>query len=83
MQFRTMRNPSECAPLPQLAKCPQCDEQLIAPEWLEYFGDKSRVRHVWKCESCGYVFETTMSFAADRGRRRSDRQRPLTRTWWW
>jgi hypothetical protein len=36
------------------------------------------VRHHWKCERCNYFFETTICLSAQRGRRRSDRQRSLS-----
>jgi len=32
------------------------------PEWSELV-DERRVRHLWKCDVCGYAFETTVSFA--------------------
>ena len=42
--------------------CAQCGETIIMPEWSEYLGER-RVRHLWECEACGYVFETTIAFA--------------------
>ena len=45
-------------------ECAQCGEVLSLPEWSEY-RDKLSVRHWWKCEACGYSFETTASFAAE------------------
>ncbi len=42
-----------------IVKCAQCGERLIVPEWSEYV-DKYRMRHVWKCEPCGYTFEATI-----------------------
>lgn len=44
-------------------ECAQCGERLFVPEWSEYI-DERRVRHLWECEDCGYVFETTVRFAA-------------------
>ena len=41
-------------------------ERLFAPELSEYV-DERRVRHLWQCESCGYAFETTISFYRDCG----------------
>jgi putative toxin-antitoxin system antitoxin component (TIGR02293 family) len=39
--------------------CPKCGNELIAPEWSEFFeGD---VLHVWSCVNCGNRFETTAS----------------------
>ena len=46
-----------------LIECAQCGEHLFVPEWSEYV-DERRVRHLWECEACGYVFETTVRYAA-------------------
>ena len=43
-------------------ECAQCGESLFMPEWSELV-DESRVRHLWQCDACGYVFETTVRFA--------------------
>jgi len=75
------RDVPEFAPSHEVIICPQCGERLNAREWSKYFDDKRRMHHVWKCVPCGYAFEA--SFATERGRRRTDRQRPLVRTWWW
>jgi len=40
-----------------LIDCAQCGEALHLPEWSEY-RDKNSVRHLWKCETCDYAFET-------------------------
>ena len=40
-----------------LIDCAQCGEALHLPEWSEY-RDKNSVRHLWKCETWDYVFET-------------------------
>jgi uncharacterized protein with PIN domain len=53
MFFRTTNTTDECA---------QCGEQLLMPEWSERVTQRS-VRHLWKCEGCGYAFETTVSYA--------------------
>ncbi len=45
-------------------ECAQCGEVLFLPEWSEY-RDKLDVRHLWKCENCGYSFETTASLASE------------------
>ena len=45
-----------------VTECAQCGEQLFVPEWSEHFGDRS-VRHLWQCENCGYIFETTITYA--------------------
>ena len=42
--------------------CAQCGEALLMPEWSEYLNEH-RVRHVWECESCGYKYETLVTFA--------------------
>ena len=52
----------EAAPPRPMIECAQCGEQLFVPEWSEHVDDR-RVRHLWQCEDCGYVFETTISFA--------------------
>jgi transcription elongation factor Elf1 len=44
-------------------ECAQCGEQLLIPEWTEHVTQHS-VRHLWKCEVCGYAFETTVSYAS-------------------
>jgi C4-type Zn-finger protein len=36
--------------------CPQCGEDIIAPEWSEHLSAHC-VRNVWSCEACGYRFE--------------------------
>ena len=43
-------------------KCPQCGSALIAPESSEYRGER-RVRHLWNCDDCGYVFESNVYLA--------------------
>jgi rubrerythrin len=48
--------------LPQKADISRHDERLFLPEWSE-FVDEHRVRHLWRCEPCGYSFETTVCFA--------------------
>jgi len=56
MPFRTTATRSR-----PLIKCAQCGEHLYLPEWSEYL-DQSSVRHIWKCETCDYAFETTVSY---------------------
>jgi predicted RNA-binding Zn-ribbon protein involved in translation (DUF1610 family) len=41
--------------------CAQCGENIFIPEWSEHL-DARRVRHLWECDSCGYVFETLVVF---------------------
>jgi ribosomal protein S27AE len=43
-------------------ECAQCGEPLFMPEWSELV-DERRVRHLWECGACGYVFETSVRFA--------------------
>ena len=43
-------------------ECAQCGEPLFMPEWSELV-DEHHVRHLWQCDTCGYAFETTVSFA--------------------
>jgi DNA-directed RNA polymerase subunit RPC12/RpoP len=71
MHFRPAHTPP--------VSCTKCGERLFVPEASEYF-EANSVRHYWKCEPCGYSFETTACFGAQRGRRRSDQQRPLSAT---
>jgi ribosomal protein L37AE/L43A len=49
-------------PRPQNA-CAQCGEILFMPEWSEHV-DERRVRHLWRCDACGYGFETTVYYEA-------------------
>ena len=46
-----------------MIECARCGEQLYLPEWSEYL-DQNSVRHLWKCETCDYAFETTVSYEA-------------------
>ena len=43
--------------------CPQCATEQLVPERSEFIGE-GNVRHAWLCESCAYVFLTTIEFAA-------------------
>ena len=43
--------------------CLQCGDGIVAPEWSEHVSEAC-VRHLWSCESCGYVFETTVHLRA-------------------
>ena len=45
----------------RLIDCAQCGEALHLPEWSEY-PDQNSVRHLWKCETCDYAFETTACY---------------------
>lgn len=59
--------------------CVKCGERLFLPETSEY-ADAHSVRHRWKCGRCDHGFETAVDLGIQRGRRRSDRQRPLSTT---
>lgn len=63
MSFRANSANKFLCPYP-IIECAQCSEQLFVPDWSEYV-DERRVRHLWKCEACGYAFETTVSYAAE------------------
>ncbi len=39
--------------------CPKCNEKLFAPEISRHI-DETVVEHIWSCDSCGYVFETSV-----------------------
>jgi predicted RNA-binding Zn-ribbon protein involved in translation (DUF1610 family) len=41
-------------------KCAQCGAQLIV-RTVRTTVDEYRVRHIWKCEPCGYAFEATIA----------------------
>ena len=56
------RNTARSARSRPILECGQCGELLFMPEWSELV-DEHRVRHLWQCDSCGYAFETTVSFA--------------------
>jgi len=43
-------------------KCAQCGAQLIV-RTVRTTVDEYRVRHIWKCEPCGYAFEATIAKA--------------------
>jgi hypothetical protein len=44
--------------------CAQCGEVMHLPEWSEYLNQTS-IRHLWKCEGCGYTFETIVRLAIE------------------
>ncbi len=62
MELRATR-PAHFARSRPVIECAQCGERIFVPDWSEYLDDR-RVRHLWCCEDCGYVFETTIRFAA-------------------
>jgi primosomal protein N' len=41
--------------------CAQCGDVIFMPEWSEYLS-AHRVRHLWKCEACGYKYETLIAY---------------------
>jgi hypothetical protein len=63
MEFYDPRNPRRFARARRAVECAQCGERLYVPEWTEHL-DSGRVRHLWRCDACHYVFETTVRFAA-------------------
>jgi hypothetical protein len=67
-----------------LVSCAKCGRRLFVPEASDY-SDAHNVRHQWKCGHCGHFFDSNIDLGAQRGRRRSDRQRPLSapRGSWW
>jgi ribosomal protein L37AE/L43A len=48
-----------------LQLCPNCAAYIIAATWSERVS-KRCVRNVWCCESCGFEFETSAYFPAQR-----------------
>jgi hypothetical protein len=38
-------------------KCVRCSNELIAPEWSEYWNER-HIRHHWGCSRCDCCFET-------------------------
>jgi hypothetical protein len=60
MELRA-ESPRKFAPSRLLNRCAQCGQALFLPEWSEYL-DQRHVRHLWVCDSCGYRFETLVSF---------------------
>ena len=62
MELQNARAKHFVRPRPAL-ECAQCGDALHIPEWSEYL-EAGRVRHLWRCETFGYAFETTAYFAA-------------------
>lgn len=62
MELRA-RHSADFARSRPVIECAQCGQRLFVPEWSEYL-EASRVRHLWRCDECGYSFETTVRFAA-------------------
>src|SRR5262245_6390985 len=60
MELRA-ESPRKFAPSRLLNRCAQCGQALYMPEWSEYLY-QLHVRHLWECETCGYKFETLVSF---------------------
>jgi ribosomal protein L37AE/L43A len=42
--------------------CAQCGDVLVAPKCSEHVSERS-VRHLWTCDTCGYLFETIIYLA--------------------
>jgi len=47
-----------------LPSCPNCNDLVFAPAASE-FVSKTRVRHIWSCESCGHEFATSVRILVD------------------
>jgi ribosomal protein L37AE/L43A len=45
--------------------CPNCAAYIIAATWSERVSERC-VRNVWSCEACGFEFETSAYFPAER-----------------
>jgi len=44
--------------------CAQCGSAIKRPAWSEPVNER-RVRHLWNCRECGYVFETMVFFCEE------------------
>lgn len=51
----------------QTPVCPVCGDILLAPNMSLHVNER-RVRHVWSCEECGYVFDTAVDIKMKRRR---------------
>jgi ribosomal protein L37AE/L43A len=60
MELRS-RNSHSSDQLRPIAPCAQCGHTLFGPEWSEPLTN-SRIRHLWACTACGYVFETLVFY---------------------
>jgi transcription elongation factor Elf1 len=47
-----------------LPSCPNCNDLLFAPA-ESGFVSKTRVRHVWSCDTCGHEFSTSVRLFVD------------------
>ena len=47
-----------------LPSCPNCNDLVFAPAASE-FVSKTRVRHIWSCETCGHEFSTSVRLFLD------------------
>jgi len=45
-----------------LTACPACGDLQVAPERSEHHVDAKEVRHLWACDSCGYAFQTAVTW---------------------
>jgi len=59
-----LRNFDRYARSRPLIECAQCGDRIYIPVWSGCL-ERGRVRHLWKCEACGYAFETTVRFEAE------------------
>ena len=42
--------------------CPTCNDMVFAPDVSQHV-DETRVQHVWSCDSCGFIFETSVQLS--------------------
>lgn len=46
-----------------MTECAQCGAVIYSSAWSEFIDDR-RVRDLWACQACGYMFETEVVFPA-------------------
>ena len=46
------------------ARCPHCDELMVAPIASEFI-ESGEIRHHWECDACGEVSSTSISLMSD------------------
>ena len=47
------------------ARCPHCDELMVAPTASEFI-EGGEIRHHWECDSCGDVSSTSLDIPLER-----------------
>jgi ribosomal protein L37AE/L43A len=45
--------------------CDRCGETLVAPDYVEYFGEEGLILNLWSCARCGNRFETEALLPAE------------------